>query len=480
MSPMNTPLDGGMWSLAIISTPLWRTPFILIADLLRPEVGNDAARAAYVLLNSSPGDIPRYPEWNPTGMDGVYVAVCSWKALAGTPEPSSLGVSPIISDFRITGDGFTVSHNTPSLINQGVAVVAQFNPNVEARDISLASEGNVTLTAAALQYVFYSDSQGAQVTASLPGVGQYPWKFINPISPRPQIGAVTNSSVVGTASVDFTTSDGMVVWVSGQRVRYQWTRTSTSDTITVQVSSDGTEWTNTPLARSGGGVSTVVGELGEVVAHTSRVNILTSPPVTQEDLIQMTPKTVQFLLKESKGFYVAKRAWQPVFGMTRASSYGPLRFVDFDTTEQQIADYIGGLQDTADANYGFAVCNLSSLPLACAPYVKAIRSWEVVPARNSVYGPFTTATSPKDDVALVIAKTVSDMDPFAYPHEYNGLGMLFGKIVKIVTAIPRALRTSANVAEQVANVCTSAQTAATTISGTLSRRRENARDGVLS
>lgn len=480
-NPVAVPLEGGMWSLLIMSTPLWRTPFVLIADMLRPEVGNEAASAAFLYLNSVENSIERYPAWHETGMDGVYVSLVSWKALSGALLPSELGVSPLISDFRITGDGFTVSHNTPSLINQGIAVVAQFNPNIEPRDIELPSENGVTNVSAAIQYVLYGDTAGADVTTQLPGVGSYPWKFITNIRPRPPIGGLINSGILGTAVYDFTTSDGDVLWATGDSIRLQWTRPAGgAETITVQRSPDGTTWSNTSLARSGGGITVLVGTVGEVVSISQRVNVLTSPPITQEDLIQMTPKTVQFLLKESKGFYVVKRAWQPVFNMTKASSYGPIRFIDFDTTLSSISGFIGGIADTADSNYGFAICNLSSLPLACAPYVKAIRSWEVVPSRNSVFGPFTTTTSPKDDVSLVISKTVSDMDPFAYPHEYNGLGVLFGKVIRVVSNIPRMLRSGANIADKVASVCQNAQDIATTISESRKERRNAMRDGVLS
>jgi len=196
------------------------------------------------------------------------------------------------------------------------------------------------------------------------------------------------------------------------------------------------------------------GTVGAAEVHQHRVNALTFPPVTQEDLIQQTPKTVQFLLKDTKGFYCPKRMWQPVFGMTPASSYALLRFVSQETTLSELTAATGVIQDTIDSNYGFAVCNMTSLPLACAPYIKAIRSWEAVPSRGSPWGPFSTPTTPKDDVALVIAKTVSDLDPFAYPYEYNGLGVLFSKVIAVCSKIPKIIRTTTNVADAVAEcVC---------------------------
>lgn len=467
-------LTGQMWSLAIISPPLWRVCQILVADMNRAEVGDAALNAAMSHLNTFGDEDAEYPQWAETKVEGVYVSVVRWKALSGVSEPSTLGVSPLISDFRITGEGFTVSHNTPSLIDQGMAVVAQFNPNVEPRTLGLAIDDGLTTAQWAASIRVRFQSNDIAYGTVLPGVGAYPWTY-NIVGTLPGDGASSNTSVIGTATADYTYG-GSTIYSAGQQVRWAATRAGSTVTVRLQSNTEGV-WSNTPLPQilvSTTGVAAMVegfGLLGEVVEQLVRANIVTMPPITQEDLIQMTPKTVQFLLKDTRGFYVVKRVWQPVLNMTRASSYGPLRFIDQDTSLTSVSGGLGGIQDTFDANYGFAVCNLSSLPIVCAPYVKAIRSWEVVPSRGSSWGPFTTTTAPKDENAMMIARTVSDLDPFAYPHDYNGFGVLFAKVCSIISKIPRALRTGAAVADKVAQVCEGAQGIVSTISSARTRDR---------
>nr|QXV86514.1 capsid protein [Alphapermutotetravirus sp.] len=477
-------LTGQMWSLAILSPPLWRVCQVLVADMNRAEVGDAALSSAISYLNFFGDDDAQYPTWAETETSGVYVSVVRWKALIGAPEPSDLGVSPLISDFRITGEGFTVSHNTPSLIDQGIAVVAQFNPNVEPRSLALAIDEGVT----AVQWVGsfrVTTPTEVRYAGLLPGLGQYPWHF-ETTTIVPAVGQTVNSSVLGIATADFTVN-GAMIFAQGDSLRWQ-TRRLATNTLTVQLQA-GTGsplvWSDTPLApiavQTNGITANVTakGILGEVVEHLVKANVVTMPPITQEDLIQMTPKTVQFLLKDTRGFYVVKRVWQPVLNMTKASSYGPLRFITQDSTLNDVSGILGGIQDTFDANYGFAVCSLSSLPIACAPYVKAIRSWEVVPSRGSSWGPFTTSTSPKDDNAMLIARTVSDLDPFAYPHDYNGFGLLFAKVCKIVAKIPRALRTGAAVADKVAQVCEGIQGITSTVSAARTNARADLRSQML-
>lgn len=477
-------LTGQMWSLAILSPPLWRVCQILVADMNRAEVGDAALSSAINYLNVFGDEDAQYPTWAPTDTSGVYVSVVRWKALIGVPEPSDLGVSPLISDFRITGEGFTVSHNTPSLIDQGIAVVAQFNPNVEPRSLALAIDEGVT----AVQWAGYFrlvNSNEIRYAGVLPGLGQYPWHF-EVTTTVPALNFGVNTSVIGVAVADFTIG-GAMIFAQGDSLRWRAVR-NTGTTLLVNLQSgtgDPIVWTDTALAQitlETNGLATnptAKGILGDVVEHIVKANVVTMPPVTQEDLIQMTPKTVQFLLKDTRGFYVVKRVWQPVLNMTKASSYGPLRFITDDSTLGDVTGILGGIQDTFDANYGFAVCSLSSLPIACAPYVKAIRSWEVIPSRGSGWGPFTTTTSPKDDNAMMIARTVSDMDPFAYPHDYNGLGLLFAKVCSIVAKIPRALRTGAAVADKVAQVCEGIQGITSTVSAARTAGRVDARSLML-
>lgn len=466
--PMSIPLDGQLWSLLIVSLNTWRTAFLLVADMLRSEVSQSAMDSVIRFFNNKQiAAGAQHPNWATTDQDGVYWSVVGWDAIANAPAPTALGISPFIEDFRITGEGFTVQHNTPSLINQGIAVAAQFNPNTETRSrANEIVEGRIRASV----WIDAIRTPGATtIRGKLPGIastGNPAWQVDMVQNWSMPIG---NSSAIPVVSRVYNSDGTTILWDVGDSLRFSWPLTLLWS-LQRQVGSTGA-WANVITADAGATTSgsiawgSLINNLVFVIEDDvllDRANCLTLPPISQQGMVQATPKTVQFLLKEHNGIYVNKRVWKPVMDMTSASNYGPLRIINRDTTLSDINTSTGVFNDTFDTNYGVAVVNLSSLPLACAPYVKCIRSWEAVPSEGSPWGPFTTGTTPKDDLALVIARTVADLDPFAYPLDYNGLGTLFAKIVAIVTKIPKVLRSAANVAEVVGQVCEDVQASTST------------------
>nr|NP_937980.1 large capsid protein [Euprosterna elaeasa virus] len=421
-NPMVAPLDGTMWTLGIIRTNLWRTPFLLIADMRNAEISDSSLDEVARSFNNYVGEIElaSHPNWVETLQEGLYWSIQRWTALIGVPPPSDTGVSPYITDFRMTGSGFTVSSNTPSLINQGMVVVAQFNPNTENKEIVPHSESGETPMGWSR---VYSLSTSQIVTTYIqPGVGGAQNTFTVIANRGP---AVINSSVLPAVTQGYRFLNGDTYAV-GDSLRYQFTeRDSGGYTVYLQRSTDGTTFTNigppstTTAAPSGTSTASGVGFILEGDVLAGRVNMLTLPPFTQSDLMQQTPKTCVFQIKEG-GFYVRQDVWQPVYNMTPASRYAPVRFVSGAITLDSLNSSVGTIRDTADSNYGFALCHMTSIPLACAPFIKAEMRFEAVPGRNSPWGLFATSTPPKDEVALTISRTVMDLEPFAMPLAYNG------------------------------------------------------------
>lgn len=477
VDPMVAPLEGVMWSLYGMHLNTWRHSFIFVADMLRAEVDEAALSAATDILNNVQ-DLAtvNHPSWSPTDMEGVYVTLVPWTALEGVEPPSEVGVSPYIQQFRITGEGFTMVHNTPSLINQGVVVCAQFSPNQDLRTVNTDSEAGTSSVRFSISFVGAPIGSPLSVSFNLPGLGAYPWTGSTVLT-VPPVGSSSNSSVIGTPSHTFTSASG-VSYIEGSPLRFTVLQDpATPGFLLLNLQQQiGAVWTNLgspfqaafPLNQ--GGTISAAGTIDTEESHTRRLNVITLPPVTQADLEQQTSKTIQFLLKEEDGIYAPKRIWEPVFNMTPATSYAPLRFVSNDTTQEVLNDSQGVLNDTLDANFGITVVNFTSLPLAAAPYFKVIRSWEAIPSRKSPWGPFTTGTPPKDDIALVVAKTVSDEDPFAYPANYNGLGLLWAKIKIAIKLIPKVIRTATNVGSAVSDAIQCAQAG-------ISDVRDSARSG---
>lgn len=461
-NPMVTPVDGAVWSLLGIHLNSWRKCFLFIADMERPEVSNEALTAVARDINSATTEI-YYPQWVPCStVEGLYWSLVRWSALDNVPPPSSAGVSPFIEQYRITGDGFTMYHNTPSLVNQGMVVTAQFNPNNEVRTVNFDSEGDATIVSVSLTRNPSTVGSNSLLEYSLPGLGLYPWRG-SVMLVVPAVGNTTNSSVLSGNVTGSLTVGGVVQYTVGDSLRFSMTNVDGSVYVSLQVQPGSTgAFTDVNIGLPLGAIgnyqfNNIAAGLAVEENHARLINALALPPITQEDLVQQTAKAVTFLLKETGGVTVSKRIWQPVFNMTKASNYAEMRLLTDQITISELNSNLGVYQDTFDLNIGTAVINLTSLPLACAPFFKCVRSWEVIPSRGSPWGPFTTSCSPKDDMAMVIAKTISDEDPFAYPAEYNGFGLLFAKVISVVKRIPRYLRTATNVADAVSNCVTEVQ-----------------------
>lgn len=190
----------------------------------------------------------------------------------------------------------------------------------------------------------------------------------------------------------------------------------------------------------------------DVVEHVPRpYNSIKFPPHLQNQIAQASPKACSALLKQWRGAYMPLRVFEPVFNLTDASTFGPIRF---KTTTMDAAAYdsaIGGLPDSIDHNFGIGVMSLTGIATSAQPFLKYMRRFEAIPAEGSPWGPFNTDAPPKDDCALTVVRTVTEQHPFMYPEDYNGLSVLGGTIWKVLRAIPKYARTAQAVSTAVAD-----------------------------
>lgn len=464
-SDTSVELTGNTFALVIVHLPLWRTPLLLIAQLVKAEVDDDDVNAVLTSFNNVlDRDYALYPKWVPVS-DGLYWSIKQWTAFDSVPPPSDLGVSPFIHSFRVTGDGFEMVHNTPSLIDQGVVVGAQYPGENDLRAVTVAVDNNTT--AARLFLEASRTGLTGTVTYSLigrlPGFGNYPWAFgaalttTTPPAGSPSVTVVQN---IGVVQYDVTLGNGNSYSAGDDIEAYLTIGAVGAGEVGVRVVGSTTAlfalfFSNQAASdRSSAFTNATV---SEVVGGSTRVNALTLPPVRQEDHIQETPKAVQLLLKDHQGMYMPKRKFQPVFSFTKASDYGPVRFLTRSTGPLELELAVGDIRDTVDVNYGYGVMSFTSLPYACQPYMKMVRSWEALPSKGSPWGPFTTYTTPRDDIFMDIIDAFQDQDPFAYPAKYNGFGLMFAKILKVVRKIPNVIRTGRNVAKVVSECVSDAQ-----------------------
>jgi len=140
-------------------------------------------------------------------------------------------------------------------------------------------------------------------------------------------------------------------------------------------------------------------------------------------------------MKEENGVYMVKRVFQPVFNLTNASAYRPVRMVSNNQTTNP-DDFVSGKSDTFDVNYATGAIVMTCLPTACAPALKMIRDVEVVADDGSPFQLFMECADDKIDAALEIVEAVAAHHPMMYPESYNALGGLFGILSSVVSKIP--------------------------------------------
>lgn len=481
LAPINeVELSGQTWALVLIAMPLWRHPLLMVAQMVKSEVDDDDMTAVALSFNNKVNpEAALYPNWVEAG-EGLYWSLKKWTAFSNVPPPSELGISPFISSFRISGFGYEMLHNTPTLIDQGVVVASQYPCEPDVRNVVLPIDNNATTTLMSISGRRVTNSLLSEIVAVIPGFGNAPWRVEVPNVTFDIVGeTVVDVGPVqygGTLSLGptYAAADNIEIYIVASG-------TGTIPTVALNLRVTGTTtpllpvdagWANSNASFGTTRQATDIVTLDEAVNLTRRVNVMTVPPVKQEDHIQETPKGVVFQLKDETGVYQPIRKAQPVFSFTKASDYGPVRFITPAVTATQLSIAIGTIQDTCDANFSYGVQSFTSLPYACQPYIKMIRSWEAIPSKGSPWGPFTTYTTPRDDIFMDVIDAFQDQDPFAYPAGYNGLGLMFAKVCKVVAKIPRMIRTGRNVADAVSQCVTDAQ--ATISSGKEVYRRTKA------
>jgi hypothetical protein len=444
---MNVPLDGGMWALALLHMPMFRTPLVMVASVNRSEVTtSDLDRVLLVWNSTTDFSGATHPKWEGVG-DGVYFSIVQWSALAGVVPPTALGVSDTLSEYRITGDGMTIMHNTPSLINQGVLVTAQFNADVDHITVEPDTDG--TTVPATLVFAGQPTSNGYNIGTYFPGIDTANattvfTELTSTFAPYGNASPATHAFKSETSTIAWEAGDIVQLYIRSDgdsNVALELRRTRASEEIVLS---------RVTLPISFG--QAIAGVVAGGQHYRALCNALALPPVAQEDMTQATPKTIQMLMKEFDGGYVVKRVFNPIYPMTKATQFAPVRFKTSNTTRLQFEGATGGLLDSFDGAYGISVTNISSLPNAAQPYIKLMRTYEAIASRGSPWGPFATSTPAKDDVAITIVRTVHDLDPFMYPAHYNGLGMMFSKVWTIIRRIPSWMRSGAIVAQAVGDI----------------------------
>lgn len=460
-------LDGNQWTLTLITLPMFRTPMIIVANMTNAEM-TDVDRSNLVIAWAQARDKPIYPIWSPLGDPGLlsYWSTISWDMLEQTAPPDPVtGVAGDIHQFRITSWGYSVYFNTPSLVNQGMVVGAQWACNKSTKD---ATHTDITVYAHDVNRLYNvpeSTSTIAIVTeveVKIPAIAQSALSnvssvfavqntILEPFSerlpfvyPKIYMTAFTNADTTVRTFVSShdLISDGVLA-PSGTTFSIRVSRSNTVQprefTLVVSFTIDGTTTTVYNDTIVTGSVytlpiTTVEPSAGMLWSDEvgREVNSMELPPTTTEGIMQSSPKAVYFVLKQTEGFYMPMRIFQPIFNAQQATEARPVNLAVeglenvFDT----------GPVDTFDLNYGMGVAIMASMPISAAPAIKMYRDVEIVASSGSLLQGFMGSNEDKNEPALEIVQSFTTHHPFMYPLSYNCLGGLLNIITGVVSKVP--------------------------------------------
>lgn len=459
-------VTGRNWSCLFLLIPTVRFGAIALSHAKNREFNKTTMSYFYKSWNSNltlgqPNTV--YPNWVSTVDDpDFYYTLLQYSAFDGLEPPSELGISQEIAQFRFTGWGATIAHNTPDLFNQGVVACGQFNANVSLHSVDHSgSQVDVFMNVS-------GTGGNAAILVFSPALGGFPETTTIPVPGSTAVYTATETIFFGATQVA-APGEQFVIFTSGFPGA---TFTFQNQTLTINTQLfTGFQPTQSRTVQ----FRFVPVDVDDIKPTEGGFQVLAIPPVTLTQIAQANPGVEEQLLKECGGIYMPQRLFQPVFNMTEASARSRLLLADSQTTLTDSLDQIGGLPETVDRNYGIGVINMQSLPYSMAPYLKMVRFMEIVPTESSVYGPVADRTPAVDTTFLPIIKGFANVEPMAYPKSYNGLGLLFQEITDLVGKLPKIIQVVGGVSEAVAKAIDIArakpQPAATSTRGTVNRRQ---------
>jgi hypothetical protein len=471
-------LDGRMWTLTIIVVPLFRTPLILVASMVNGELTQDM-RVKLMTAWNQVQEPPPYPEWQLLDRDeSTFWSTINFRLYEHAIKPDlDTGVSGDIEQYRFTSYGLTVHFNTPSLVNQGMVMGAQWATsrgqkaatvvplkiNSSVVDFTIPAMGGFLVMSATTAFQVFipavnedvwqlmTNGRGIVAKSFTVNQGGAPILKQNPfVMPRLFVNNanVLNVNMTFQNSIELSyRSPAAVVtlipansdWVLNV-IRLNTTQPRLfSVTLSVTVGADTIVVVNAEELFAGQDIrmslTRVFGAEGDdwdAEQQPSTVQTLELPPTTNEDIVQSTPKSVVLMLKDTEGCYMPMRIFQPVYNAQAAASMSPICLIG-----DGISDLLPtAVVDTMDLNYGSGVMILSSIPYACAPVIKLIRDTEMIASKTSLIQGVMEADDDKCEPALEIARSITTHHPFMYPKNYNCLGGLFKMITGIVNKVP--------------------------------------------
>jgi len=451
--PGNTDLSGKTYSMLFLQYPFFRSLTIVLARENDGEF-SDAIMAAFTKTFAEiVPELSYYPLW--VNFDsGAYFTIVDTQALRNIVPPED-GQSGIIDAYRFSSQGLSVYFNTPDLVDQGTFVSHRYPVDISTHTFVERND-----SPGGVQEFF----QTSAVTVSLLQ------RNITITSESFQTANLTVSPGGSSTSATFTAAKalripGVVNFIISVGNTYNYSITNAPNAQIVRINNVTTSTnydllTMPPTFTLNATYFNVVryyrtsGEDLEEDIKDEEVNLISLPPVTQADILQQNPKAVVELAKDTEGVYLPSCLMQPIFAITSASEYRKILLTSKSSqVTNMFLDPDSGYYDTVYGSFSVNVINFQGIPYACKPMIKICRSAELVPSPNSILGITTTGCPNEQAEVIDMAKAFHECQPHGYPVDYNGLGVLFGKALEVVNAIPNLLRSGRNISQAVKEVC---------------------------
>jgi len=436
--PILTPgLNTQLWSLAIISYPLFRTGYIAVANKLNAVISDAIAQQLVSTINNlyDYQELIRSEEWIPFGNDGEgwYYQIATLPPTNDAPDPIE-GETRTVSAWRMSYKSITIESNAPDITDQGLCVGGQYA--LETTDIAEPTNELMEVPTSVIFTRENVTSLGSSLVVRIPnlaqvtlggGPGQIAWGPTPGVIPDASRFAVKFPATATLNYFDYQLADGetwysapQVIWASPNDViRFSAPALAGTTVSIVNVTAPTTSLSSLIGAGIGSSaVITVYVNLPRSLQSGGTAKSVELPAYNTTQISANNPKFEQFQIHESGGLYLVHRKMKkPVFDVTPAQSYGPVVFTcpgTLSATSQGT-----GLLDTMDSNFSTAVAVLTGIAYGNNPIIKLYQGWEGVTNNNTTLGQFGHAGLARNDELLSLIDSLSTQTTGVYAAKMN-------------------------------------------------------------
>lgn len=461
-----------LWSLYIVSYPLYRYAFFAIANIynnkMSSDVQNEFADSVNTVVNIQ--SLINNKDWIPFGpADGGWY----WQIYTLPPTYDGPITQNLVSNFRLSYKGLRVIPNFNELLNTGVYWGGHYALSPKNETVSIPEDEPVQTVISLTNVISGTPSATAASTIAIPGLPQQTVQFDgsalpfslapseSPTSPGSFYLLKGSTSVADTLTWTYQLPPETTIFNVGStdysifarrsaennennEITFTITDVAAENSVKLTMSSNRAGSvpiiTSTPnrLAGSNGltyitflSASDIVTDLnGNVV-----VNNIELPAMSTEQITANNPQFKTGNLWLDKGVYGVHRKFgrEPVFTMTNANTFGPLQlFREGDRPERDpVAGQ--GIFDVIDNNFSTLSIAMEDMNRASSVVVIVWQGWEGIANQNTAVGQFGHKGLKKNTTVLELADSLNEELPGVYRGEDNDLAAIAGLAASILS-----------------------------------------------